>query len=130
MGVSDDAPFLDTAYKLVEYAGQPRMKLSRDKVSLPGRKQVFRMAGSDVIATASEKLSGEPLLVKVMENGRRTQPAENLDRMRARCQSQIAKLPPALLSLDTVGAPYPVDLSQGLRQLRAHTLDLIKEEKS
>jgi nicotinate phosphoribosyltransferase len=130
MGVSDDAPLLDTAYKLVEYDGQPRMKLSTDKASLPGRKQVFRMAGSDVIAPAGEKLSGDALLVKVMENGRRTQPAESLDRMRARCQSQIAKLARPLLSLDAAEPGYTVELSQGLREVRAHTLDLIKEDKS
>jgi len=85
---------------------------------------------TDVIGTAGEKLSGDPLLLKVMENGRRTQPAESLDRMRARCQSQIAKLSRPLLSLDTAETAYPVELSRGLRELRAHTLDFIKEEKS
>ncbi len=40
--VSGDAPALDAAYKLCEYAGAPRVKLSANKVSLPGRKQVFR----------------------------------------------------------------------------------------
>src|ERR1700682_3169114 len=42
MGVSADYPYLDTAYKLVRYEDLPVMKLSRDKVSAPGRKQVFR----------------------------------------------------------------------------------------
>ena len=130
MGVSDDAPVLDTAYKLVEYAGRARMKLSTDKVSLPGRKQVFRETESetfkrDVIGIAGEKLSGEPLLMKVMENGRRTQPAETLDQIRARCLSGIQKLPQPLLSLLPSEWEYPVELSQGLRELRANTLDLL-----
>src|SRR5712691_7898085 len=42
MGVSADHPYLDTAYKLVCYQGRPVMKLSRGKVTAPGRKQVFR----------------------------------------------------------------------------------------
>src|SRR5206468_4255716 len=42
MATSADAPFLDTAYKLVEYAGVARMKHSQDKTTLPGRKQIFR----------------------------------------------------------------------------------------
>lgn len=42
MAVPADSPQIDFSYKLVEYAGQPRMKLSSDKVIWPGRKQVFR----------------------------------------------------------------------------------------
>ena len=55
MAASSDAPNLDIAYKLTEYAGKGRMKLSAGKRSLPGRKQVFRefrdgVAVRDVIA--------------------------------------------------------------------------------
>jgi nicotinate phosphoribosyltransferase len=135
MGVSEDAPMLDTAYKLADYAGRSKMKLSSDKPSLPGRKQVFRRSDgrtfkSDVIAVADEKLEGEPLLLKFMENGARTGPVEDLDALRRRCQSQIEKLPGALLALTLSEAAYPVELSLGLRELRAHTLDLIKEDES
>ena len=42
MGVSADAPSLDSAYKLVEYDGRPMLKLSEAKATEPGRKQVFR----------------------------------------------------------------------------------------
>ena len=45
MGVSADAPSLDSAYKLVEYDGRPILKLSEAKATEPGRKQVFRRAG-------------------------------------------------------------------------------------
>ena len=56
MGVSADYPYLDTAYKLVSYGDRPVMKLSRDKVSAPGRKQVFRRASpfADVIGLHDE----------------------------------------------------------------------------
>jgi len=47
MGVSGDAPTLDIAYKLCEYAGRGRLKLSEGKPVLPGRKQVFRVAEGD-----------------------------------------------------------------------------------
>jgi len=121
MGVSSDAPMLDTAYKLVEYAGRATMKLSADKGSLPGQKQIFRDTG-DTIGLAAEGLSGEPLLLKYMEKGVRQIPAETLEVMRSRCQSELRKLGSA--------NAYPVQLSPGLHQLRAHTLDLIKEDKS
>ncbi len=45
VGTSADAPYLDSAYKLVEYDGRPVMKLSSAKVTAPGRKQVFRTPG-------------------------------------------------------------------------------------
>ncbi|MFY0583197.1 hypothetical protein ACN28S_60895 [Cystobacter fuscus] len=76
MGVSADAPALDMAYKLVEYAGRGRLKLSTGKVLLPGRKQVFReeedgVARRDVLARHDEALPGRPLLRRVMHAGRR-----------------------------------------------------------
>ena len=37
-----DAPYLECAYKLQEYADRPRRKRSEGKASWPGRKQVFR----------------------------------------------------------------------------------------
>ena len=67
VGVSADAPVLDSAYKLVEYDGRPMMKLSANK-SAPGRKQVFRGPAGDTIGLREEPLpaGGTPLLVPVM----------------------------------------------------------------
>src|SRR5207249_12299311 len=42
VGVSADAPYLDSVYKLVEYDGRPVLKLSAEKSTEPGRKPVFR----------------------------------------------------------------------------------------
>ena len=41
VGTSADAPYLDSAYKLVKYAGRPVMKLSAGKLTAPAPKQVF-----------------------------------------------------------------------------------------
>ena len=76
MGVSRDAPALDIAYKLTEYAGRQRTKLSTGKAVLPGRKQVFRIEESgtaryDVIALAGETHPGRALLVEVIHEGQR-----------------------------------------------------------
>jgi nicotinate phosphoribosyltransferase len=135
LGVSEDAPLLDTAYKLVQYGGRPTMKLSQEKTSLPGRKQIFRQVVSgifrrDIVALLDEDLSGEPLLVKVMEQGTRRTAPEPIDTLRARCQSQVECLPASLHSLSRAESPYTVELGPGLCELRAHTLDLIKEDIS
>src|SRR5260370_36999874 len=67
LAVAADAPHIDMIYKLVEYAGRPRTKLSSKKIIYPGRKQVFRRVEAgrmvrDVIGRDGEKLDGEPLL--------------------------------------------------------------------
>ncbi|MGH6665889.1 MAG: nicotinate phosphoribosyltransferase, partial [Pseudolabrys sp.] len=47
LAASVDVPALDCAYKLQEYAGMPKRKLSEGKVTWPGRKQVWRSFGGD-----------------------------------------------------------------------------------
>src|SRR5262245_8377989 len=118
LATSSDMPVLDTAYKLVEYAGRPKMKLSESKANLPGRKQLFRekAAGKferDVVGLMGEPdLAGEPLLLKVMDQGRRTRIAESLEACRERCMNQGSALPDGLMSLDKAEPGYPVELSR------------------
>jgi len=54
MGVSADAPYLDSAYQLVAYQGRPVMKLSAGKVTWPGAKQVHRGPAGDRLALRDE----------------------------------------------------------------------------
>jgi nicotinate phosphoribosyltransferase len=122
--VSPDAPALDSAYKLVAYNGRPTLKLSPEKMTLPGRKQVFRrydggrMAG-DTIALADESLGGEPLLIDVMSRGRRLAGGPSpLDAARGRVRAQLAALPEALRSLDPAPDPYAVRISPALARAR------------
>jgi nicotinate phosphoribosyltransferase len=120
MGVSDDAPALDMAYKLVEYAGRGRIKLSQGKALLPGRKQVFRReqggrAERDVIGRFDEALEGRPLLRPVMVAGRRLPAGRvSLADSRATARRELAMLPPELLGLAAARPPYAVELSAGL----------------
>jgi nicotinate phosphoribosyltransferase len=119
MGVSADAPYLDSAYKLVEFAGQPVMKLSAGKATLPGAKQVHRGPAGDVIALRGEPVpSGcEALLRPVMRAGRRLEPPEPVAAARRRCAASLAALPPAARSLRDPSAP-PVTVSPALAELR------------
>jgi nicotinate phosphoribosyltransferase len=122
MSVSDDAPALDIAYKLSEYRGEGRTKLSRHKPILPGRKQIFRQqkdgkAVGDVIARAGEQLPGRPLLGSVMRGGRRTVgAADDLQSIRRRTAEELAKLPSRVTSLERADPPYPVRTSTALEQ--------------
>ena len=103
------------------------MKLSESKATLPGRKQIFRerVAGQavrDVVGLMQETaVAGDPLLVKVMENGRRTR-SEPLDVCRERCRTERNALLEELLSLEKAERDYPVELSPGLRQTQSAVL--------
>ncbi|MDX2538202.1 nicotinate phosphoribosyltransferase [Streptomyces scabiei] len=121
VGVAADAPYLDSAYKLVEYEGRPVMKLSSAKVTAPGAKQVFRRPGcADVIGLADEKPTdgAVALLETVMRNGRRTGRPSALDECRARCADDMARLPASARRI--VGPVAPRATSSGrLRELTA-----------
>src|SRR5437867_10736473 len=129
MATSSDAPVLDTAYKLAEYAGRPKLKLSESKSTLPGRKQIFREKSSgravrDVVGLQGEKVPGEALLIPVMSRGRRTYPTESLETCRNRCRAELNSLSESLLSFSKAGTPYPVEVSAGLERLRIAATNL------
>lgn len=122
LGTSADAPYVGGVYKLVEDSGGPKMKTSTGKVTLPGRKQVFRLAtdgGSerDVIALHDEPaIGGHPLLRPFMRDGRRVGHPEPLSDARERCRAAVAALPERLRRLEDA-APYPVERSPALAEL-------------
>lgn len=112
---------LDGVYKLSEYNGEPRIKLSENiiKVSLPYKKQVYRMLdkngmfyGAEAIAISNEekvermkhsfdstkslelsRFEHEPLLKPVMENGKKVMPARTVSEIAEYSKSQLEKLP-------------------------------------
>jgi len=118
---SSDAPALDCAYKLQEYAGLPRRKRSAGKATWPGRKQVWRRydgAGrmsSDMVSLDMDLHEGEPLIDCVMKNGLRIAEPPSLTQIRERAARDLARLPEPLASLDPAGT-YPVEITGLLRQ--------------
>lgn len=120
MGVSRDAPSLDIAYKLVEYEGRGRVKLSPGKEVLPGRKQIYRVeeggrAMHDLLGIWNDGQEGRPLLEQVMKDGRRVREGRvPLSEARARAQSELAALPERVRSLDPADPPYRVAITAAL----------------
>jgi len=127
MSTSEDRPYVDVIYKLCEHMDKsgkmiPAMKLSKGKLTLPGRKQVFRvkdencMFMKDIIALCDEEVKGEPLLVKVMDKGKIVYDLPTLDAIRNRALENLSKLPEKYKKLED--APqYPVELSPKLKRL-------------
>ena len=118
---ASDAPALDCAYKLQEYAGTARRKRSEGKATWPGRKQVWRhydeggRLACDVVSLANERQEGEALLRPVMRGGRRLSDIPDLAANRTHARDQMARLPEPLARL----APYhhPVEIGAPLREL-------------
>ena len=121
VGTSADAPFTDFVYKLVQYDGQPVMKLSEDKVTLPGPKQVYRQYDDsgrmtlDVIHHADETppSDSQPLLKPLMENGARTGLLPSLDEIRSFHADRMRELPNELRGVRPSGS-YRVDVAKSL----------------
>jgi nicotinate phosphoribosyltransferase len=127
MGTSADYPYIDVIYKVCETMKEkggfdPIMKLSKDKNTLPGRKQVYRFKDDegnfvgDVIALAREKAMGEPLLLKVMEKGKVIGGQPSLNEIRATATANVSKLPLKYKKLNDAPS-YPVGVSQALADL-------------
>ncbi len=126
MGVSSDAPYLDMAYKMVEYAGRPVLKMSPGKETLVGKKQVFRFFSSsgkmrkDVIGLRDDSLKGgEPLLHQVMRRGKIVGRLPSLQHIRKRFLEEFSRLDDRYKAIKRDGPRFPVELSPRLCRLQA-----------
>jgi nicotinate phosphoribosyltransferase len=125
LAVSDDAPAGDFTYKLVEYKGVARLKTSANKMSTPGRKQIFRGVNSksapigDLIGLLDEGVDTvtrefrtpahkvTPMLEPVVLRGRRVAAPTELGAARERISAGLAAMEPRLKTLRRP-AEYPV----------------------
>lgn len=122
--VSDD-PKLEVVYKIAEMCENDKVtytaKLTPGKLSLPGKKQIFRVYtkegnfDKDIIGLEGEKL-GEPLLRKYIDNGKMDHDLPDLDVIKKYVTSQIQKLPKDLLDINKV-TKYQVKISDSIEKI-------------
>jgi nicotinate phosphoribosyltransferase len=136
---------LDGVYKLAFFDGKPRIKLSEtiQKVTLPHKKQVYRIfdqdgnfSGADVITLVDEtevstmhhpfdplkflSLEGrtkEPMLKKVMEDGKRISEKRSLEEISTYAKERLQKLAPEYKRFFNPHI-YKVGISEALRNER------------
>ncbi len=120
---SADAPYLNCAYKLQEYAGIARRKRSSGKATWPGCKQVFRvtddsgMVQRDLLCCDDEQPGqGRPLLQSVIEHGQLLRPSPTIDSIRQTVVRNLAALPAPLRQLEPT-VPFAVTVSEQLKDL-------------
>jgi len=145
---------LDGVYKLSMANGKPRIKLSENvsKITLPHLKQVYRIIdndsnfiGADAITLDDEddvqimhhplyplkslslmKYIKEPLLQKVMANGKRVKDSEVLSEISKYSHSRMEKLPEEYKRFDNPHI-YKVGISERLRAERDKLIDNFKK---
>lgn len=121
--ISPDAPGMSMVYKLAEIQsnGHKRFtaKLSEDKETLPGAKQIFRFEGRDVIGCSWECPSGEAdaLMEPVILEGELVRPLLAIAKVRDYAMRQVRRLPEEFHHLETPAA-YAVELSEELQSLQ------------
>jgi nicotinate phosphoribosyltransferase len=135
MSTSYDRPYVDVVYKLSGKFEKgtfvPAMKLSKGKITLPGKKQVFRQKNKqgcyakDTIGLADEEVEGEPLLVKVMEKGNIVYDLPSLEKIRENALKNLSRLPDKYRKLKNP-ALYRVELSPKLKKIKKMLTDQIK----
>lgn len=138
LATSKDAPALGGVYKLVDIESSGvasyRAKFSEDKITYPGRKQVFRFHDpdgnfrGDIIACADEQFPyDEPLLRCVMQHGRRKYPSTELQSIQQYARQQIEKIPEGCRRLKQPES-YIVSFSQRLESLLTDARRRIKPQ--
>lgn len=116
-------------YKLVEINSIPVMKQATDKITYPGRKQIFRhlqqgKIQKDILGLATESypISEDiiPLMQLVFHQGKRLRLPESLETITQRTNASVASLPPETKRLDNPIAPT-VEISRTLVELTEKT---------
>jgi nicotinate phosphoribosyltransferase len=121
---SSDDPTISGVYKLIEYNGIPKIKISKEKLTYPGIKQVFRSYDKngffkdDILALENEKYpsDSEPLLIPIMQNGKLVYNFPKIDEIRQYYLKNIERLPEKYKELNE-NQLFKLKISDKLRNL-------------
>ncbi|MDQ1279454.1 MAG: nicotinate phosphoribosyltransferase, partial [Thermoproteota archaeon] len=126
MSTSSDKPYVDAVYKLVGKTEKgvfiPTMKLSPGKITLPGKKQVYRQTDKkgrirrDVICLEDEEVKGKPLLQQVVRKGVLSYSPPSLGEVRANTLRNLQELPDLYKRLKR-SPQYPIELAPSLKKM-------------
>lgn len=123
MVTSKDAPALGGVYKLVELEHNnksiPKMKFSKDKITYPGKKQVYRSFDkygnftADVIGLEDENNKGAPLLIQAIKKGKLYYKLPSIHEIQENAINNLSRLPELFKRLKKAKT-YPVTKSNKL----------------
>jgi nicotinate phosphoribosyltransferase len=101
LATSRDDPSIAGVYKLIEYNNRPKIKISEDKLTYPGKKQIYRIFNNqrefkeDILMLDNEPapLNSEALLIPVMKEGLLITQLPDINNIQQYCIESIEKLP-------------------------------------
>ena len=101
LATSRDDPTIAGVYKLIEYNNKPKIKISEDKLTYPGKKQIYRIFNKqgkvieDFLTLDSEPAppNSEALLILVMKEGSLITELPSLNNIQQYYNENIEKLP-------------------------------------
>jgi nicotinate phosphoribosyltransferase len=139
MSTSYDRPYVDVVYKLSGKVEDgtfvPAMKLSKGKIALPGKKQIFRQRdrngkyAKDILGLEHEKLSGELLLTRTMERGKIVCELPTLEEIRKVASRNLSELPDKYKRLKNAPT-YLVQLSPELKKIKKQLTAHLRSSES
>ncbi|MBN1167663.1 MAG: nicotinate phosphoribosyltransferase [Methanospirillaceae archaeon] len=108
---ASDQPYLEMAYKLVEYDGEPKVKFSPGKVTFPYMRQIVRryrdgVMDHDEVVRWGTGTDGECLVEPVVRDGQLIRSHPTLEEIHERVVCDLARMPRYLKSLSK--GDYPV----------------------
>ena len=124
LATSRDDPTIAGVYKLIEYNGAPRIKISEEKLTYPGKKQVYRIYhknGSlkeDILSLENESppSDSEALLIPIMKKGELTIKLPKLEDIQKFYLENIKKLPMSYKKLEELKI-FELKISKKLQNL-------------
>lgn len=124
-----DQPALGAVYKMVQIGEKKTIKLSddADKISTPGKKQIWRTPSGDVLALATETPIGTPLLQDIFVAGQRVYQTPTMTDIQAYATQRLASMPETVTRLQQPDT-YPVTLSPALAAAKAEVIQAMQHQ--
>ncbi|MFX0080704.1 MAG: nicotinate phosphoribosyltransferase [Candidatus Hodarchaeota archaeon] len=124
LATSRDDPTISGVYKLIEYKNIPKIKISEEKITYPGIKQVYRVYDKngkfkkDILALDDEPAPSDstPLLQPIIKNGNLITKLPKIDDIQSFYIENIKTLPESYKDLEEV-QPFELKLSKKLNDL-------------
>jgi len=124
LATSRDDPAIPGVYKLIEYNHKPKIKISEDKITYPGKKQVYRFYNKqgefnkDLLMLDDEPTppNSEALLIPVMKEGILLEELPDLNNIQQYYNENIKSLPRGFKVLEK-NHIFKLEISRKLREL-------------
>ncbi len=133
LATSRDDPTISGVYKLIEYNGTPKIKISEEKITYPGKKQIYRFFDKDgifkedILSLENEPSpsNSEALLIPIMKNGKLITELPKIDDIQKFYTGNIKRLPKEYMKLEEIDI-FKLKISEELQNLT----DSLKQKRS